>query len=111
MEVRGVARDGLFNRILETKVLKYLGKISYGLYVYHLAIIWFVGRIRDWWPVFEEPQAKLLTAVISLPVTILIASLSYFLLEKPLLNLKDRFFALKSSKAEGAVSVKEALPG
>jgi peptidoglycan/LPS O-acetylase OafA/YrhL len=109
--IYAVARNGLFNRILETKILKYLGKISYGLYVYHLAIMWFVGRIRDWWPIFQEPTAKLLTAVIALPVTILVASLSYFLMEKPLLNLKDRFFALKSSKAEGAVPVKEALPG
>ena len=106
-----VAKEGLFNRLLETNALKYLGKISYGLYVYHLAIIWFVGRIRDWWPLSGEPVAKFLTALIALPLTILIASLSYFLMERPLLKLKERFFSLKASKEEGPVSVKRAMPG
>ena len=109
--IYAVARDDLFNRLLENKVLKYLGKISYGLYVYHLAIIWFVSRIRDWWPISGEPVAKFLTAAIAFPLTVLVASLSYFLMEKPLLNLKERFFSLKTSKKNGEVSVEKALPG
>jgi len=109
--IYAVAREGLFNRILETGVLRYLGKISYGLYVYHLAVIWFVGRIRDWWSLPGEPVAKFYTAILAFPLTVLIASLSYFLLEKPLLNLKERFFSLKASKGEGTVSLEKALPG
>ena len=109
--IYAVAREGLFNRFLETKVLKYLGKISYGLYVYHLAVIWFVGRIRDWWPVFEEPTAKLLTALIAFPLTVLIASVSYFLMERPILNLKDRFFSLKTSNVKDGTSIETVLPG
>ena len=108
--IYAVAREGLFNRFLEMKALKYLGKISYGMYVYHVAIIWFTGRLRDFLPV-EEPTAKFLTAVIGLFLTVVIASLSYSLLEKPLLNLKDRFFSLKPSRAEGAVPAEKALPG
>ena len=109
--IYAVAREGLFNRFLETKVLKYLGKISYGMYVYHLAVIWFVSRLRDWWPIFEEPTAKFLTAVIALPVSVVIASLSYFFMEKPLLNLKDRFFPLKTSNVDERTSVETTLPG
>jgi peptidoglycan/LPS O-acetylase OafA/YrhL len=109
--IYAVAREGLFNRILELKPLKYLGKISYGLYVYHLTIIWFVGRIRDWLPVPDEPTAKLLTALISFPLTIVIASLSYFLIEKPILNLKGRFFALRPTDVKGTIPVEKALPG
>jgi peptidoglycan/LPS O-acetylase OafA/YrhL len=109
--IYAVAREGLFNRILETKMMRYLGKISYGLYVYHLAVIWFVGRIRDWWPLSGEPVAKFLTALIALPFSILIASLSYFLIERPLLNLKERYFSLKTSNIEGRVSVEKVLPG
>ena len=109
--IYAVARERLFNRFLEMKALKYLGKISYGLYVYHLAIIWFTGRIRDFLPV-EEPVAKLLTAIISFVVTLIVASLSYFLLEKPLLNLKERYFSLKLSKSEeGTAPAKKALLG
>ena len=108
--IYAVARDGLFNRFLEMKALKYLGKISYGMYVYHVAIIWFAGRIRDVLTV-EEPVAKFLTAVIGFIVSLVVASLSYFLLEKPLLNLKERYFSLKPLSADGAVPVEKALPG
>ncbi len=89
--IYGVAREGWFLRFLEWGPIRYLGKISYGLYVYHLAIIWFVARIRDL-GIENEGIAKPLTAGIALIVTVLVASLSYFALEKPILSLKDRFF-------------------
>ena len=109
--IYAVAREGLFNRFLEMKVLKYLGKISYGMYVYHLAIIWFVARIRDFLPISGEPMAKFLTALIALPITVLVASLSYYFMEKPLLNLKNRFFVLTPAEAEKPISLEKALPG
>ena len=109
--IYAVAKEGLFNKFLEMKVPKYLGKISYGMYVYHLAIIWFVARIRDFLPISGEPMAKLLTALISFPITVLVASLSYHFMEKPILNLKDRFFALKPAQAEKPVPLEKALPG
>ena len=90
-----VAMEGLFLRFLDWKPMQYLGKISYGLYVYHFPVIWFVGRVRDLG--LPEPTAKALTALISFVATLLIASASYHLMEKPLLNLKDRFFSLKQS--------------
>ena len=105
-----MAREGLFNRFLETKPLRYLGKISYGLYVYHLAIIWFVGRIRDVIEI-QEPTAKFLTAVIGFVVSVAVASLSYFALEKPILNLKDKYFALKPSDPKEGRSVKTTPSG
>ena len=109
--IYAVAREGLFNRFLETGLLKYLGKISYGLYVYHLAIIWFVSRIRDWWPYSGEPVAKFLTALIAFPLTVLIASLSYRLMEKPILDLKDRFFARNLTSVDGVIDAKKPYPG
>ena len=52
----------------------YLGKISYGLYVFHAAVIRFVP-----------------SPLLALPLTIAIAALSYRFLESPFLRLKDRF--------------------
>jgi peptidoglycan/LPS O-acetylase OafA/YrhL len=109
--IYAVAKNGLFNKFLEMKVPKYLGKISYGMYVYHLAIIWFVARIRDFLPISGEPMAKFLTALIALPITVLVASLSYYFMEKPLLNLKDRFFVLKPAEAEKPIPLEKVLPG
>jgi peptidoglycan/LPS O-acetylase OafA/YrhL len=67
-----------------------LGKISYGLYVYHFPVIWFVFIARDLGFVDGAPRSLLSFAALAL--TVGIASLSYYLMEKPLLNLKDRFF-------------------
>jgi peptidoglycan/LPS O-acetylase OafA/YrhL len=96
--IQVVAREGMFNAFLELPFIRYLGKISYGLYVYHSPVIWFAGRVRDLAPM-SETVAKPLTALIALGVTFVIASLSYRFIEAPLLNLKDRFFALKPSEA------------
>lgn len=85
-----IVHEHVLSGFLNWAPLQYLGKISYGLYVYHFPIIWFSGRIRDLG--IPEPQAGLLITPISFIVTVIIASLSYALIEKPILNLKDRFF-------------------
>ncbi len=94
-----VVNEGLFVRLLEMKFMRYMGKISYGLYVYHFPVIWFVTRIRDL-GITDEPIAKLLTLLISFPLTLLIASLSYRYIEKPILDLKDRWFSLRAQPEE-----------
>jgi peptidoglycan/LPS O-acetylase OafA/YrhL len=86
-----VVREKVFTRFLEMSWLRYLGKISYGMYVYHLPVIWFVERLSE--ERIEGEMAHLIRVIISLSATILIATLSYHLLEKPILNLKDRFFS------------------
>ncbi|RPH62003.1 MAG: acyltransferase [Chloroflexi bacterium] len=90
-----VVNQGLFVRLLETRFLRYLGKISYGLYVYHFPVVWFVGRIRDA-GITDEQIAKPMTLLISFPIVLLIATLSYRFIEQPILNLKDRWFSLRS---------------
>ncbi|PWH17055.1 MAG: hypothetical protein DDG60_03180 [Anaerolineae bacterium] len=94
--IYGVARQGWFIRWLEWKPLAYLGKISYGMYVFHFSMTWFAARIRDVVPMSED-LAKPLTALIAFLATLLLASLTYRLLESPLLNLKDRWFATYSA--------------
>ncbi len=93
-----VAKEGAFLRFLDWKPMQYLGKISYGLYVYHFPVIWFVDRIRDFG--LPAPTAKALTALIAFPITLLLASASYHLMEKPILNLKDRFFSLRHAEKQ-----------
>jgi len=96
--IQAVANQGLFNGFLEQPFMKYLGKISYGLYVYHFPVIWFSSRVRDLVSI-PESVAKPLTALISFIITLLLASMSYRFLEKPMLNLKERFFALRREKS------------
>lgn len=95
-----VVREKFLVRILDNKFLSYLGKISYGLYVYHFGIIWFVRRIRDF--SIPEQVAKPLTLVISAVLLYFVASLSYKYFEKPILDLKDRYFPLRTEPKPAA---------
>ncbi len=84
-----VVHEKMFVQFLEWTPLQYLGKISYGLYVYHFPIIWFAGRIRDLGVSGEIVPPLIL--LLSFVGTVAIASLSYFAMERPFLKLKDRF--------------------
>jgi peptidoglycan/LPS O-acetylase OafA/YrhL len=84
-----VVHEKRFLPFLEWAPLRYLGRISYGMYVYHFPIIWFASRIRDLG--MSGKWVSPLVALLSFVGTVAIASLSYFLLERPFLRLKDRF--------------------
>lgn len=84
-----VVNEKLFVRFLDWPPFQYLGKISYGLYIYHFPVIWFVSQIQGLGSSGESVHPLVL--MLSFIITITIASLSYYLLEKPFLKLKDRF--------------------
>jgi peptidoglycan/LPS O-acetylase OafA/YrhL len=77
-------RGAIVNRILESDILSYTGKISYGLYVYHpvafaLALKYFDARL---WTI---------NLLIGFSLAYLISSASYYLIELRFLDLKRRF--------------------
>jgi peptidoglycan/LPS O-acetylase OafA/YrhL len=104
--IYGVAKEGWLTHVLEWRPLRYLGKISYGLYVYHFPIIWFAGRIADLG--IEQPLLKPLSMLISFVATLLVASISFHFLERPIINLKDRFFPLGTTERRDSSSALEA---
>ncbi|MGC2635838.1 MAG: acyltransferase [Acidobacteriaceae bacterium] len=73
--------------------LRYPGKISYGLYVFHMLCIRIADRLLR-----EESGVLHFTARIGLSfaLTVLMAALSYNFLERPFLKLKDRFAHVSS---------------
>lgn len=89
--IYNVAKMGFWNTLLDIAPLRYLGKISYGLYVYHTGVIWFILKFSN---TIDAGAPSLY--YFSLVVTILVASLSYFLFEKPINDFKDKFFPLSS---------------
>jgi peptidoglycan/LPS O-acetylase OafA/YrhL len=94
--IYSVARTNFLTGILEIAPLRYLGKISYGLYVYHygiIAIMVAVFRKYDLGYSLRSPQMF----IASFGTTLLIATLSFYLLERPVTNLKDRIFHVSSS--------------
>jgi peptidoglycan/LPS O-acetylase OafA/YrhL len=77
---------------LENPLLSYLGKISFGLYVYHLMAFALTYYF------FENfiPN-KIIMFILGLCSTILFASLSYYLLEKPFLTIKAKKYTVIQS--------------
>lgn len=78
---------------LRLRALEYLGKISYGLYVYHLMCIWIAGRFLL---VGDGALQMLMRQATALGLTILVSAVSYSLLEKPFLKLKRKFAYVQS---------------
>ncbi len=87
---------GLFS--LEFKWLSYLGKISYGIYMYHPLCIFACIKLMQYFnmPVNTIAIIIILYAVIFL-TTILLAALSYRFVETPVLAFKKRFTRIVSS--------------
>jgi len=68
-----------------------LGNISYGIYMYHCIIIYFVQQIIIDYNIQNTIFGFLLFILLSGYITIIISRLSYRYIEKPLLDLKKNF--------------------
>ncbi len=78
----------LLGRVLSVRPLRSLGIISYGFYVYHDLLHDFYGYVANR---FFPQQAFAVTAIVAFGGTVAISEVSYRLLERPLLRLKDHF--------------------
>jgi peptidoglycan/LPS O-acetylase OafA/YrhL len=72
--------------LLENRALTYVGRISYGLYLWHPLTMRLVTRANRDWSLGLVPL--LLT---NLAVSLLVAALSFTLFERPILGFKERF--------------------
>lgn len=71
--------------MLDSKVMRHLGKVSYGVYIYHLPVLIFVDHKMSMNGVDAREQWAYL-AIISGLLTLLAANLSYYLVERPILR-------------------------
>lgn len=71
--------------LFSNKVLAYLGRISYGLYIWHILSLELLFYL------IKSPSMNLLIPTLGLPLTILFAITTYHLFEQPFLNLKKKF--------------------
>ncbi|HEV7349483.1 acyltransferase [Telluribacter sp.] len=93
--------EGGMKWFLENSVSNYLGKISYGLYVYHNFVynhfhitathptIRMLNKIYQYIPVLKGVTA--FEIVFFFMLTTLVAAFSWHFIEKPINNLKDRY--------------------
>jgi peptidoglycan/LPS O-acetylase OafA/YrhL len=105
-----IVTDG--NRFLRTAPLRFVGRISYGLYIYHPVVFglfwltpfyWIFGRV----PHLAEPLRMLGQILLPIPF----AALSWYLFEKPVLGLKKYFEAAESPRKVPAMGNLAAQAG
>jgi len=101
-----------FNSFLLNKRIIYIGTISYGIYLYHIPIAYYIDRyLFD--PIWNQIDFASLGFFrklefhpwvfkfpINTSVTIVFAIMSYKYLEKPILSLKSRWFTYKESNLQ-----------
>jgi len=76
------------------RILAYLGKISYGLYVFHNLAFYFLSKLLGHYPHTMREFAVFCS--LGLALTIAMAAFSYRFFESPFLRLKERFALVKS---------------
>ncbi len=79
--------NNLVSTIFKARLPVYIGKISYGIYLYHLVVLHQMN-LRDG---YREGGVALWEVAIAIGVTLGIAMLSFHLIESRLLRLKHRF--------------------
>jgi peptidoglycan/LPS O-acetylase OafA/YrhL len=82
----------LLGRALSFGPLAYLGRISYGMYLYHMVLIDVVKRAAIWSDAQTGVHLRFaIVVVLYVLCVICIASLSYYFIEKPFLQIGARF--------------------
>jgi peptidoglycan/LPS O-acetylase OafA/YrhL len=73
---------------MESKLLVYFGKISFGLYIFHIFSLNIAAGLMQY-------RSGFLQTVLGFGMTVILASASYQLMEKPLLRWKERYSSLR----------------
>ena len=87
--------------ILENPLTVYIGKISYGIYLYHIPVGTALTRFFErHFPPGQGPLGNYWVQYsLKLGILFAVASLSYYLLERPLLRIKKKFELVPSQPA------------
>ena len=89
-----VIKSEFLKKIFSINVLVYLGKRSYGLYLYHMLGLE-VGKIMVK-KISFLPANDIMTFIISMTFTIVVSIISYKIIETPFLKIKKRFEVIVS---------------
>jgi len=106
--VIGDQTRGLPRRILSWRVLGWLGLVSYGIYLWQTPVL---TQLQRWnFGAHSIVQPWLWWSAGALAMSAAIAAASYYLMERPLLSLKDRFGGPSSAPGEALTESAPATP-
>ncbi len=87
---------GVFSRVLQSRVMFYLGSISYGIYLYHTFVLWAVERLCESRGIELSPFAVFVVVAV---LAIGVAGVSFRYFETPIMNLRHRRAARRAMPA------------
>jgi len=86
---------------LEKTSLQELGKISYGIYMYHFLVIpAIIFLLKPYYDTMPELMFNFLLYTLVIGITICISKISYIKLENPIIKIKQRYTVIKSGEKE-----------
>jgi len=84
--------QGAWSRLVSLPLLRHLGVISYGIYVYHVLFRdFYASVVTRLAPNLSKDAQLVVVFFVAAGLTLFIAEISYNFLERPLLGLKERF--------------------
>ncbi len=90
--------------MLENSLVVHLGKISYGIYLYHFFMPDFYNLVKEMIPNFI-PEGENFRTIFLFITAIGFAECSWYLVEKPIMKLKDKFqYSRNSTKVISTAS-------
>ncbi|MGQ5836139.1 acyltransferase family protein [Serratia sp. IR-2025] len=95
--------DSIFTRILDSRPILFLGRISYSVYMVHMIVLYFVLYeanqlgIEGWLSYIVVPGATVIISVV-------LSYMTYTLIEKPFIALGKRLTASKERQASPALT-------
>lgn len=89
----------MLNILFANPITSFLGKISYGLYLYHNFIPWLLRNLNgserlivlQGWNIISESKNGILILFLQFILLMVVATISWFLIEKPINSLKAYF--------------------
>ena len=88
-------------RMLSVRPLVLVGRVSYGLYLWHLPVFWAISRHTPSWP----PIVRMIVALL---LTVAATAVSWKLVERPAQRLRRRFGNVPIPEGQGRVGAKPA---
>jgi peptidoglycan/LPS O-acetylase OafA/YrhL len=76
---------------LENKVFKHLGKISYGIYIFHVFSVWFTYQLLENVLDIKSDMFYILCPIVATIIAVALSSISYEFFEKRFLAMKHKF--------------------
>jgi peptidoglycan/LPS O-acetylase OafA/YrhL len=96
----GDPEHGRIRAFLKHPVMAYFGAISLGFYLFHVA---FLSRAEDWTGGDPFRANYIAIVAVALPLTLIAANFSYYVIERPFMRLKSGTFSRRGRRTPAQV--------